>query len=309
MLVNRHPALPMIDDASQVLPLEDARRIGNGPAGASGLSVLRVSADGPMEIRDLLAIEEPMETRLIYRSGRQRRRKTVAITMRTPGNDVELALGFLFGEGIISSRNDFRVASHFGPVSDSGMRNIVQVELCDRVEVDLQGLKRNFYTTSSCGVCGKASIEALNGPACPRPREGNPRVEADLIHRLPKELRNAQALFESTGGLHAAALFDIHGRLQCLREDVGRHNAMDKLVGRLLLDARLPADQHLLVLSGRSSFELMQKAARAGIPIVVAIGAPSTLAVQLAGQHGITLVGFARGERFNIYSAPSRVEM
>lgn len=303
------PPLPMTDGGDPAAMRERARRLEHRAPGAVDLSVLRVSPGGPMEILDSLAVEEPMETRLIYRSGGQRRRKTVAITMRTPGNDVELALGFLFGEGIISGRSDFRVASHFGPISDSGARNIVHVELCDHVEVDLQGLERNFYTTSSCGVCGKSSIDALDGPTCSRPRDGVPCVDPGLIHRLPNDLRRAQAVFASTGGLHAAALFDTRGRLQCLREDVGRHNAMDKLIGRLLLEDHLPADQYLLVLSGRSSFELMQKAARAGIPIVVAIGAPSSLAVQLARRHGITLIGFARGERFNIYSAPTRINV
>lgn len=300
---------PTMDDAPQPARQLPARHAPETPPGAVGLTVCRVSTEESTEVVDSLAIEEPMETRLIYHSAGERKRKTIAITMRTPGNDVELALGFLFSEGIISGRRDFRVASHFGPVSDEGMRNAVHVELHERVTVDLQGLERNFYTTSSCGVCGKTSIAALDTPWCARPRDGHPRVSAALIHRLPESLRSAQAVFESTGGLHAAALFDTSGQLRCLREDVGRHNALDKLIGRQLLDDRLPADQDLLVLSGRSSFELMQKAARAAIPIVVAIGAPSSLAVKLARQRGITLVGFARTNRFNIYSAPSRIEL
>lgn len=298
----------MIDGTRPAARRNTVRHAEHPPRGATELTVVRISAGGRAEVVDSLAIEEPMETRLIYHSGGERRRKTIAITMRTPGNDVELALGFLFSERIISGRTDFRVASHFGPASDGGVRNIVHVELHERVAVDLQGLERNFYTTSSCGVCGKASIDSLAVPGCARPREGHPCVSSSLVHRLPGLLRTAQAVFESTGGLHAAALFDTSGELHCLREDVGRHNALDKLIGRQLLDDKLPADQSLLVLSGRSSFELMQKAARAGIPIVIAIGAPSSLAVELARQHGITLIGFARADRFNIYSAPSRID-
>lgn len=306
MTTDRHCSA--IEDPDRPARRETARQTEHVPRGATSLSVVRVSAGKSAEVADLLAIEEPMETRLIYHSDGERHRRTIAITMRTPGSDIELALGFLFSEGILSGRTDFRVASHFGPVSDGGVRNVVHVELHDRVTVDLRGLERNFYTTSSCGVCGKTSIDALAVPGCAPLRDGYPRVSGSLIQRLPGLLRAAQAVFESTGGLHAAALFDRNGELHCLREDVGRHNAMDKLIGRLLLDDNLPADEHLVVLSGRSSFELMQKVCRAGIPIVVAIGAPSSLAVELARKYGVTLVGFARADRFNIYSAPLRIE-
>lgn len=277
------------------------------PRGARELPVYRVQDGQRRKQQDALAIEEPLETRLIYHRGNQRRRKTIAVTMRTPGQDVELAVGFLFSEGIIDSRADLRVASHFGPATEEGIRNVVHVELDKQVPVDLQRLKRNFYTASSCGVCGKASIDALTVRGCAKQTEQYPIVDPALIESLPARLREAQAVFDSTGGLHAAALFDVAGGLEVLREDVGRHNALDKLVGRQLLDGRLPAGESVLMLSGRSSFELMQKAARAGIPIVVAIGAPSSLAVELARKYSITLIGFARENRFNIYSGASRI--
>lgn len=275
--------------------------------GATGITLTRVSDGRSTQAIDVLAIEEPMEIRLIYDGGGRRERKRVAVTMRTPGNDLELALGFLFNERILSRREDFRIASHFGPVSDDGTRNVVHVELDARVAVDIPNLERNFYTTSSCGVCGKTSIEAIAPAVSPSQRDEHFRVEASLIHRLPDLLRKAQAVFESTGGLHAAALFTANGELHCLREDVGRHNALDKLIGRMFLDGQLPLQRHLLVLSGRASFELMQKASRAGVPVVVAIGAPSSLAVDVAREHGMTLVGFARADRFNVYSAAQRI--
>lgn len=279
----------------------------SSPRGAVEVSVTRVSAGEPAEVVDSLAIEEPLETRLIFSLDGERQHQTIAITMRTPGNDVELALGYLFSEGIIASRDDFRIASHVGPSSERGARNTVQVELCEHVAVNLQGLERNFYTSSSCGVCGKTSLGSIAAAGCRPLSMAHPRVAASLIHRLPALLRNAQAVFESTGGIHAAALFDAEGELQCLREDVGRHNAVDKLIGRQLLDARLPAAESLLVLSGRASFELIQKASRAAIPVVVAIGAPSSLAVDLAKQQSMTLIGFTRSDRFNIYSEPTRI--
>lgn len=281
-------------------------RVDELPRGARELPVHRVRAGRWIADRDALAIEEPLETRLIFHRDRRRRRKTIAVTMRTPGHDLELAIGFLYSEGILNSRTDLRVASHFGPASEDGIHNIVHVELNPLVSVDLEPLKRNFYTSSSCGVCGKASIESLTVSGCLRQTAAHPRIEHALVESLPEKLREAQSVFDSTGGLHAAGLFDPGGTLEVLREDVGRHNALDKLLGRQFLDGRLPASESLLVLSGRASFELIQKAARAGIPVVVAIGAPSSLAVELAHQYKITLIGFARENRFNIYSGASR---
>jgi FdhD protein len=277
--------------------------------GAVEVGISRVTEGEISETQDSIAIEEPMEIRLLYQCEGERQQKSVAITMRTPGNDVELALGFLFSEGILSSRNDFRVASH-GPLgSKCGSQNLVHIELDDRVTVDLVNLARNFYTTSSCGVCGKKTIQSIAKPNCELRHEISFKVRASLIQQLPQQLRQAQSVFEATGGLHAAALFDFAGGMFLLREDVGRHNALDKLIGRLFLDDQLPANESLLVLSGRASFELIQKASKAGILLVVAIGAPSTAAVQLAKQCNITLIGFAKSERFNIYSVPSRIEL
>lgn len=252
--------------------------------------------------RDLLAVEEPLEVRLDATTGDQRVRETISVTMRTPGHDPELAVGFLFTEGILHNRSQIE---HVGECGVSG--NAVCVRLAPDANVSLERLKRHFYTTSSCGVCGKTSIEALRTtsqyplPPC------EPVVDSETIHRLPRALRAAQEVFDSTGGLHASALFDTGGRLHSLREDVGRHNALDKVIGAELLAGRLPAHDRLLLVSGRASFELVQKAVMAGIPILVAVGAPSSLAVQLATCTGMTLVGFARDGRFNIYAGNERV--
>lgn len=277
------------------------------PRGVVDMPVVRVTRNDRDEVIDSLAVEEPMEIRIAYRAGPEQRTKTVAITMRTPGHDVELALGFLYGEGILAHRDDVRCTSLDGLQKGCRAKNLVSVELHDHVAVELGNLERNFYTTSSCGVCGKTSMQALSTAEVPALSAGSPKVAVDLIHRLPELLRAAQSVFDCTGGLHASGLFAPDGTLQHLREDVGRHNALDKLIGRQLLDAKLPLTEQVLVLSGRASFELMQKAARAGIAVVVAIGAPSSLAVRMAGHHGITLIGFARAGRFNIYSEASRI--
>ena len=252
--------------------------------------------------RDVLAVEEPLEIRLETGAGQAPARRTISVTMRTPGHDAELAIGFLFAEGIVGDRGAIDNVAPCG-----GSENVIRVRLTGGAGADLRRLERNSYTTSSCGVCGKTSLDALSvSPAVMLPR-GAPLVDADLIHRLPDALRAAQDVFDRTGGLHASALFDITGRLLCLREDVGRHNALDKVIGAELLAGRLPARDRVLVVSGRASFELVQKAVMAGIPVLVAVGAPSSLAVELATRVGMTLVGFARGGRFNVYSAPERV--
>jgi FdhD protein len=269
----------------------------------ASVRLCRIDASGPTIAPDLLAVEEPLEIRLGCEAEGRRAHHVVSVTMRTPGHDRELAAGFLFTEGILRARE--QVAS----IHCCGVGNVVCVELRPSVAVDLARLERHFYTASSCGVCGKTSLQAVRVPAELRPPAEKPVVEAALIHNLSEQLREAQALFERTGGLHAAALFDLSGRLLCVREDVGRHNALDKLIGASFLEGRLPLWEKVLLVSGRASFELVQKAAVAGIPILAAVGAPSSLAVDLAAEHGLTVLGFVRQERFNIYTGHARVAL
>jgi FdhD protein len=267
---------------------------------------VRVVEDGRVRVRpDTLATEEPMEIRLLTGQATQ----TVAVTMRTPGADFELAAGFLYGEGIIDSPDDVQKISYcIDSDLDAEQRyNIVNVELRGGHEFDLRPLERHFYTTSACGVCGKASLEQLELRGCPVMTAG-PEVSAEVINTLPEKLREAQGLFDATGGLHAAALFNDRGELIALREDVGRHNATDKLVGWALLEGRLPLSEHVVLVSGRSSFEILQKSLAAGAPVVCAISAPSSLAVDVAKQFGMTLVGFLRGGRFNVYAGSERIK-
>jgi FdhD protein len=242
--------------------------------------------DSVSPAQDLLAVEEPLQ--IVVNS------RDLSITMRTPGHDRELAAGFLFTEGILTARADV--------VAIESKENSVALTLADGVEV---GLARNFYTTSSCGVCGKASIEALHAAGCAMLPQVT--VAREVIHSLPEKLRSAQAVFDHTGGLHGAALFDTAGNLEMVREDVGRHNAVDKLIGAAFLDQRLPLSHRILMLSGRASFELVQKAAMAGIPVVAAVGAPSSLAVETARRFGMTLLGFVRDGRFNIYNGANQL--
>ncbi len=268
---------------------------------------IRVVEEGVVRVRpDTLATEEPMEIRLIAGGSRQ----TVAVTMRTPGADFELAAGFLYGEGIVKSPDDIAKISYCvdSDLDAAQQYNIVNVELRGGREYDLRPLERHFYTTSACGVCGKASLEQLELRGCPVVPPG-PEVSAEAIYSLPGKLREAQGLFEATGGLHAAALFDKDGNLLALREDVGRHNATDKLVGWALLEGRLPLSECIVMVSGRSSFEILQKCLTAGAPIVCAISAPSSLAVDVAREFGMTLVGFLRGNRFNVYAGHERVAL
>jgi FdhD protein len=267
---------------------------------------VRVVEDGSTRIRpDVLATEEPMELRLISGGARQ----TVAVTMRTPGADFELAAGFLYGEGIVSSPEDIEKISYCvdADVDAEQRYNIVNVELRGGRGYDLRPLERHFYTTSACGVCGKASLEQLELRGCPVIPPG-PEIAPETIYSLPEKLRGAQGLFEATGGLHAAALFDAEGNLVALKEDVGRHNATDKLLGWALLEGRLPLSDHIVMVSGRSSFEIMQKCLTAGVPIVCAISAPSSLAVDVAREFGMTLVGFLRGSKFNVYAGSERIQ-
>jgi FdhD protein len=273
------------------------------------LPIARIGADGATEAVDCLAVEEPLEIRLAFASEGQLVQKSISITMRTPGHDEELAAGFLLSEGIIRGREDVASIRPCGPpVGKLRLRNTIKVTLAAGRCVDLKRLERHFYTSSSCGVCGKTSIAALEvGGSAPIGDETV--VSAAVMHGLPAQLREAQSVFDCTGGLHASALFDADGVLRSVREDVGRHNALDKLIGSHLLAGSLPLSGHILLLSGRASFELIQKAVLAGIPIVAAVGAPSTLAVELAERYGVTLLGFVREQRFNVYTCPERVDL
>ncbi|MGZ8490760.1 MAG: formate dehydrogenase accessory sulfurtransferase FdhD [Gemmatirosa sp.] len=268
--------------------------------GVARRTVRRVDDGTGVDGRDQLAVEEPLLIELTHDRDGGRVTESVSVTMRTPGHDVELALGFLFAEGILAGVDELLTMPE-------ARANTVRITLRPGVPVDLRRLERHFYTASSCGVCGKTSLDAL---AAARPialPDAHPVVDAATIHGLPDVLRSAQAVFDRTGGLHAAALFDADGRLHGVREDVGRHNALDKLVGRQLLDGRVPLHDDLLLVSGRASFELVHKALAAGIPVLAAVGAPSSLAVETAEAYGMTLVGFVRGRRFNVYTGAARI--
>jgi len=258
---------------------------------------------------DVVATEEPLEIRLTHGPLTNRQTQNVAVTMRTPGNDAELATGFLFTEGIIQNHEDILAAQHAFIACAENRENVIVVELQPHVVPNLGKADRNFYTTSSCGVCGKSSIGAIRTvSAYHGTHVEDIGIDADILYQLPNTLRHHQEVFDTTGGLHASALFTLSGELLELREDVGRHNALDKLIGASLNSNWLPVTNKVLLLSGRISFELVQKAAMAGISIIAAIGAPSSLAVQLAQEFNITLVGFLRQQRFNIYTAAHRVK-
>jgi FdhD protein len=297
----------------------------------SPTEITRLEHGNTLATNDFVAVEEPLEIRLTGSNLEPNTEKNIAITMRTPGQDVELALGFLFTEGIISSAQDII------STQESADQSSITIELSNRVVVELNSLERHFYTTSSCGVCGKASIDAVQVKCKIALPQTQWKVNADVIFRLPDALRNAQASFEHTGGIHGCALFQRNGEIIATAEDVGRHNALDKLIGGWLNSSiewrtqstsamnkntdrtngqtkpsKTPETHnladHILLLSGRISFELVQKAAMAGIRMIAAVGAPSSLAIDLAEELGITLVGFLRGERCNIYTHGQRVE-
>lgn len=260
-----------------------------------------VTPEGMAGHDDMLAAEEPLEIRISHGAGGQRRRLPVAVTMRTPGEDEDLAAGFLFTEGIIQDAGQILAIKWLA-------ENTVQVELQPQVPVDEVRLTRHLFTSSSCGVCGKASLDAVQTVACHFPKAGHPGVDRRTLFGLPATLRQAQKTFDTTGGLHAAGLYDAGGNLLLLREDIGRHNTVDKVIGAALRAGwPLPFRDHLLLVSGRAGFELVQKAAMAGIPLLAAVGAPSSLSAELAANSGMTLVGFLRGERFNVYTHPERI--
>jgi FdhD protein len=271
-----------------------------GRDGVLTVTVIGVAGEVATEKADQLAVEEPLAIRISFGPIRDRRRATVSVTMRTPGHDDDLAAGLLFAEGVVTDPGQIL------GIAVGRSENAVQVDLHPELCVDLAHLDRRGYTTSSCGVCGKTSIDAIEA-ACDGPRPGGTPIPAAVIHALPARLRAAQPTFTRTGGLHAAALFDASGMLLTVREDVGRHNAVDKLIGSEFRTGRLPCDERILLVSGRASFELVQKAAVAGVPVFAAVGAPSSLAVRLARRLGVTLLGFVRDGRFNIYSGAERI--
>ncbi|MGY0490740.1 formate dehydrogenase accessory sulfurtransferase FdhD [Streptomyces sp. WG-D5] len=264
--------------------------------------VIRIR-DGQVSTRpDTLVAEEPLEIRL---NG-----KPLAITMRTPGDDFPLAAGFLVSEGVLGSAADLQNIVYCAGATEDGSNtyNVVDVRTAPGVVLPDITLERNVYTTSSCGLCGKASLDAVRTTARFPIADTPPvRMEPELLASLPDRLRESQRVFDRTGGLHAAALFDESGRLVDIREDVGRHNAVDKLVGRALQNGELPLSRSILMVSGRASFELAQKAVMAGIPVLAAVSAPSSLAVDLAVESGLTLVGFLRGSSMNVYAGEERI--
>jgi FdhD protein len=264
--------------------------------------VMAVRDHDRFERPDRLATEEPMEIRA---EGPDQEPVSITVTMRTPGNDFELAVGFLFTEGLIGSKDDVRSVVYCDLPAGEQQFNVVTVRLAR--PFDPESIKRNFYATSSCGVCGKASMEQVRLNC--DPIASNLDVSSAVIAGLPAALREAQRVFEQTGGLHACGLFDSNGMSQSVREDVGRHNALDKLIGQALLAGDLPLSDRVLMVSGRVSFEIVQKAATAGVPMICAVSAPSSLAVESARELGMTVVGFVRGSSFNVYTGPERVRM
>ncbi|MDR7279981.1 formate dehydrogenase accessory sulfurtransferase FdhD [Catenuloplanes atrovinosus] len=271
-------------------------------------TVVRIDVDGDGSVRrrpDTLSAEEPFEIR-VGPAG-PGRRAPLAVTMRTPGDDLDLALGFLFTEGVIRSADDVVTAQLCAGTDMPNTYNVVDVVLAADVPAPVTDPSRNFYTTSSCGVCGKASIDAIRTRSVHPVADDPMRVSPRVLAGLPDRLRERQRTFERTGGLHAAAIFDADGDLLAIREDVGRHNAVDKVIGWALRSGRVPLTGHILMVSGRASFELTQKAWMAGLPLLAAVSAPSTLAVDLADEAGMTLIGFLRGTSMNVYTGATRI--
>jgi FdhD protein len=268
------------------------------PQRAQTTQVLEWEMGRRRHVLDDLVGEEPLEIRV---NG-----TAVSVTMRTPGDDFELAAGFLFGEGIAPTGAEILRIAYGCGADGRTSGNVVDVTLQDGTPLDLDRFRRHFVAASSCGVCGKASIDAVSARGLTRPR-GDALIDPERLCALPDRLRPAQALFEKTGGLHAAGLFDPDDRLVSAREDVGRHNAVDKIVGHAVLERRVPLSNHLLLVSGRNGFEIVQKALAAGVPVVASVSAPSSLAVRLAREYDLTLIGFLRGHRFVVYAGEGRI--
>jgi FdhD protein len=270
------------------------------------ITVRKFSGENSSESPDLLAVEEPLEIRLGFGPVDDRQQRSVSVTMRTPGHDQELAMGFLFTEGIIQRPADIVSCRHCVQEADKE-GNVIRVELHPDVLVDWKRLERNTFTSSSCGLCGKTTIEAVQA-LTPGPVKSDFLLDPAILHRLPDRVRDTQRAFAYTGGIHAAALFDVTGKLLLVREDIGRHNALDKVIGAAFWNGWLPLNQYGIFLSGRIGLELVQKSWMAGVPLLAAVGAPSSLAVQMAQTAGMTLAGFVRNDRFNLYSEFDRVQ-
>lgn len=276
------------------------------PISVTHKKIKKVSGNAITDMDDLVAVEEPMELKLNYLNNGIPTEKSVSITMRTPGYDFELAAGFLFTEGILSAPDDLDYINYCQQTTQDSKENVVKAVLKKDVLVNLSSAERNFYISGSCGVCGKTSIEAIEQNACFK-IDFDLRIKQQLIFGMVLQMQAEQVNFKYTGGIHACALFDETGKMILLREDIGRHNALDKLIGHFVLKNKLPLDKHLLLLSGRISFELVQKAAMAGISIVVAVGAPSSMAISTAEKFGITLIGFLKEKSMNIYTHAERI--
>ena len=274
--------------------------------GLSRVKVSRLAEGRFVDRKDVVTVEEPLEIRVEFTRNGIRETSAVSVTMRTPGNDFELAAGFLYGEGLLLHREDVAEISYC-QTDEPQTYNIVIVKLRAGASFDPGALSRNFYMSSSCGVCGKASLEAVEVRGCEQIPDEGLSLDPAILGGLPEKLRAQQALFDRTGGIHAAGRFDEAGELVSIREDVGRHNAVDKVVGQALLDGDLPMGRTILAVSGRTSFEIMQKALAAGIPLVAAVGAPSSLAVDLAQRFNMSLLGFTRSDGFNVYAGAQRI--
>ncbi|MEO6541106.1 MAG: formate dehydrogenase accessory sulfurtransferase FdhD [Ferruginibacter sp.] len=264
------------------------------------ITIQKISGGNITSADDKVAVEEPLEIQLAYSTATGSMQKNIAVTMRTPGNDPELAAGFLFTEGIIQN------AAAIAQIKQLDENRVLLV-LQENIMPVLANAARNFYSTSSCGVCGKASIDSIRTISQYGEEKDGICIPPSLLYPLQDALKEQQKVFEDTGGIHASALFDLDGKFIMLQEDVGRHNALDKIIGKALLNGELPLNNCILLLSGRASFELVQKAVMAGIKIIAAVGAPSSLAVEMAKETGVTLIGFLKGDRFNIYSGGQRV--
>ncbi len=293
----------MIPQRKEIGPYKSSNQMHK--IGVSAIKLHKFSNHGQALVDDLLVVEEPLEIRIRYGTSNERKELSLAITMRTPDNDFELAKGFLMTEGIVSSNEDIISIQYcVNPKSKEEVENIVKIELATNVIINPAHFQRNFYISSSCGICGKSSIEAAM-IHCKPIELNSSKIESKLLKLLPEQLRNLQIHFKHTGGLHACAFFDTNGQIELIREDVGRHNALDKLIG-----AHYSINKHApfgLLLSGRISFELVQKASMAGVSLITAIGAPSSLAIEMAQNNNICLVGFLKAEQFNCYTFPERI--